>query len=161
MSNETYAPKHMEQPDDHFDHCCFAGCTPMGCPGRCCANMGWHARRCELSTSRQMDDAQHDIYVAKGLRKHLAPYPIAAPKHACPRCGCMAVITKRVCFGADPHNEYRCTECRWSGRNAKSALASRVTSDKSRPARRCSCGNLVGPYGNGRCGPSGCTNVPA
>jgi hypothetical protein len=33
--------------------------------------------------------------------------------------------------------------------------------NKSRPARRCDCGNLVGSYGNGRCGPSGCINRPA
>lgn len=36
----------------------------------------------------------------------------------CPDCAAEVAIWKRVCFGPDPHNEYRCSTylCGWSGR---------------------------------------------
>lgn len=39
-------------------------------------------------------------------------------KQCCPSCGHIVTILKRVCFGPDPHNEYRCTRfgCAWRGR---------------------------------------------
>jgi hypothetical protein len=118
MTDTDYIPKHMKQYDDHFDHCCFAGCTPMNCPGRCCANMGWHTRRCSLNPSNEFDQAMHDMYVNMRMPKHFvnetpAPRPVIEKfKRSCPECGGEAVIYKRVCFGADPHNMYRCVECR-------------------------------------------------
>lgn len=68
-----HVPKHMKRYDNSWTHCCFAGCTPRGCPGGCCVNDFEHKAHCPLNIVRQMDDAHHDIYVATGLRKHLAP----------------------------------------------------------------------------------------
>lgn len=112
----TYEPKHMKSYEDDWDHCCFGGCSPMDEYG-CCANMGWHRAGCPLNPLRAYDDTEHDIYVADGLRKHLAKPLVGNISRFCPDCWHKVVIAKRVCFGADPHNMYRCTECRWSGRN--------------------------------------------
>lgn len=69
---EPYAPKHMKRYDrDGMSHCCFAGCTPMGCPGRCCVNEFGHRPDCPINPSRELDNAYHDAYVAAGMRKHL------------------------------------------------------------------------------------------
>lgn len=65
-----YQPKHLQTYDDHFDHCCFAGCRRMDDYG-CCANMGRHKAGCPLNPFREFDESMHDIYVGRGLRQHL------------------------------------------------------------------------------------------
>lgn len=87
---EPYAPKHMKRYDrDGMSHCCFAGCTPMGCPGRCCIQGFGHRADCPENPGRLLDDAHHDIYVQNGGRKHLAkiPYLYTTPRYRCPSCG--------------------------------------------------------------------------
>jgi hypothetical protein len=69
---ETYQPKHMKVYHSYTSHCCFAGCTPMGCPGRCCVNEFGHRLDCPTNPIHALDDAEHDVYVDNGLRKHLA-----------------------------------------------------------------------------------------
>lgn len=67
-----YQPKHLKQYEYYGGHCCFAGCTPMGCPGGCCVNDFGHHPHCPAGPWRQFDEQEHDIYVAHGRRKHLA-----------------------------------------------------------------------------------------
>lgn len=70
-TDPEYQPKHLKPFDDSLDHCCFAGCRPMACPGRCCANMGWHRASCPQHPSREYDEAMAGIYIDRGLPKHL------------------------------------------------------------------------------------------
>ncbi len=79
-----YQPKHLKKYDsDYSGHCCFAGCTPMGCPGNCCVNMGWHRASCPLNSMRQFDEADHEIYIHNGLPKHFAKTSSDEPCDVC------------------------------------------------------------------------------
>lgn len=71
-TDTPHQPKHLKQYENITGHCCFSGCTPMGCSGGCCARMMMHNNRCYLSPTRIHDEIEHEIYVANGLRKHLA-----------------------------------------------------------------------------------------
>jgi hypothetical protein len=91
---DTYQPKHLKQYDDSWGHCCFSGCTPMGCPGRCCVQEMGHRPNCPMNPFRQFDQEDHDYYVSQGSRKHLAKpvatfrYGGALPPLLRGRCGC-------------------------------------------------------------------------
>lgn len=80
-----YQPKHMKQYESTMSHCCFSGCTPMGCPGGCCVQEMGHRADCPLNPFREMDQAEHDWYVSSGRREHLAPPP--AKPLCCVSCG--------------------------------------------------------------------------
>lgn len=123
-SGVDYNPKHMvDYGSGRNGHCCFAGCTPMGCPAGCCVYEGFgHRANCPLNPMRQMDEQEHDFYVNAGLRKHLRTEE--RPKYwgivrLCPKCDEPVHVSKRICFGSDPHNQYRCKNCNWRGRSPK------------------------------------------
>ena len=40
-------------------------------------------------------------------------------EEVCPKCGTQVKEWSRVCFGLDPHVEYRCFNCLWRGRDPK------------------------------------------
>lgn len=69
---EGHVPEHLRDfRSSGMSHCCFSGCTPMGCEGGCCLNMGYHEAHCPLNPSRQFDEAEHDAYVGAGYRRHV------------------------------------------------------------------------------------------
>jgi hypothetical protein len=72
-----YRPKHLVyQGPEHLDHSCADGCTPQGCVAGCCLFEPFHKRHCIAHPVRQFDEARHQAYVVRGLRRHLAePFP--------------------------------------------------------------------------------------
>ena len=70
LKARRYIPKHAVTLSDSMDHCCFSGCKPMDCPGRCCASMGWHKLACPHSAYQQLMDARAESYIAQGKAKH-------------------------------------------------------------------------------------------
>lgn len=89
-------PKHLKRYGSGMNHCCFAGCTPMGCPGGCCVQEFGHRAECPLNPTRQWDEADHEIYIANNGRKHLFTKGSSAiyhwnprlqrPRYFCPSC---------------------------------------------------------------------------
>lgn len=67
-----YIPKHLRRYSQGISHCCFSGCTSRGCPAHCCVFEFGHRADCPQNTMRFYDEAEHDIYVASGRRKHLS-----------------------------------------------------------------------------------------
>lgn len=68
----VYIPQHMvDYGRGRGGHCCFAGCTPMGCPAGCCVFEGFgHRANCPLNPQRQMDEREHDAYIQAGMAQH-------------------------------------------------------------------------------------------
>jgi hypothetical protein len=66
-----YIPTHERYVDSYTGHCCFAGCTPRGCPAGCCvAEMG-HRGDCPLNPGTQLREAHAHLYIEGGHCKHL------------------------------------------------------------------------------------------
>lgn len=83
----VYIPLHMvDYGSGRSGHCCFAGCTPMGCPGRCCVQEMGHRADCPSNPFREFDEYEHECYVNAGMRKHLATTPPSTPRR-CVSCG--------------------------------------------------------------------------
>ncbi len=67
-----YRPKHMAwSGPSYLLHECKGGCMPMGCEGGCCVFDAVHRTSCPAYALNQYNNAMHDNYVARGLRRHL------------------------------------------------------------------------------------------
>lgn len=91
-TEETCQPKHLKQYNNSWSHCCFAGCTPMGCPGGCCIMEMGHRADCPADPFRQAAEELHDLYVNNGMRKHLfdphTVIPVPRPARQTKWCDC-------------------------------------------------------------------------